>query len=158
MGETMLLKEAYKTVSTLPAWGGTDPYNINLPAFNYGQEGRYTLKFGLFSSTGNPHADLNPGNNLATFELVLNDSIDLKVLDVYPSHNSQSSLFYYGTDRVVSTFANLGNMSVENISISYQVYNSQYELEVDNTCLIPVMHPSDTASVSYTHLTLPTTR
>ena len=147
--QTMLLKEAYKTVSTLPAWGGTDPYNINLPDFNYAQEGRYTLKFGLFSSTGNPHADLNPWNNLATYELVLNDSIDLKVLDVYPSHNSQASLFSYGTDRVISTFSNLGNRSVENISVSYQVYNSQYELEVDDTCLIPVMHPSDIASCTF---------
>ena len=96
---------------------------MNLPAFNYGQEGRYLLKFGLFSSTGNPYADLNPSNNLASFEIVLDDSIDLKVTDVYPSHNSQSSQFYYGTDRVVSTFENLGNMSVENITVSYSVYN-----------------------------------
>ena len=38
-----------------PAWGGTDPYNINLPAFNHDEEGRYLLKYGLFSSTGNPY-------------------------------------------------------------------------------------------------------
>ena len=68
---------------------------------------------------------------------------------MYPSHNAQASLFYYGTDRVVSTFANLGNMSVENISVSYQVYNSQYDLEVDDTCLIPVMHPSDIATCTF---------
>jgi len=147
--ETMMLKEAYKTVETLPAWGGYDPYNINLPAFNYGQEGRYMLKFGLFGSTGNPYADLNEGNNLATFEIVLNDSIDLKVTDVYPSHNAQSSQFYYGTERVVSTFANLGNMSVENITVSYQVYNTQYELEVEDSCEIAVMHPSDTETCTF---------
>ena len=147
--DTMMLDEAYKTVSNLPAWGGTDPYNINLPAFNHDEEGRYLLKYGLFSSTGNPYGDLNPWNNLASFELVLNDSIDLKVLDVYPSHSQQSSQFYYGTDRVISTFANHGNMTVENVSVSYQVYNSQYELEVDETCLLPLMHPSDTATCSF---------
>ena len=149
LNETMMLKEAYKTVETLPAWGGYDPYNMNLPAFNYGQEGRYLLKFGLFSSTGNPYADLNPSNNLASFEIVLDDSIDLKVTDVYPSHNSQSSQFYYGTDRVVSTFENLGNMSVENITVSYSVYNTQYDLEVEDSCEIPVMHPSDTATCTF---------
>ncbi len=147
--ETMMLKEAYKTVENLPAWGGYDPYNINLPAFNYGQEGRYMLKFGLFSSTGNPHADLNPSNNLAAYEIVLNDSIDLKVMDVYPSHNIQSSQFYYGNDRVISTFANLGNMSVENITVSYQVYNTQYELEVEDSCDIAVMHPSETETCTF---------
>ena len=147
--ETMMLKEAYKTVENLPAWGGYDPYNINLPAFNYGQEGRYMLKFGLFSSTGNPHADLNPSNNLAAYEIVLNDSIDLKVMDVYPSHNAQSSQFYYGNDRVISTVANLGNMSVENITVSYQVYNTQYELEVEDSCDIAVMHPSETETCTF---------
>ena len=147
--ETMMLKEAYKTVENLPAWGGYDPYNINLPAFNYGQEGRYMLKFGLFSSIGNPHADLNPSNNLASYEIVLNDSIDLKVMDVYPSHNVQSSQFYYGNDRVISTFANLGNMSVENITVSYQVYNTQYELEVEDSCDIAVMHPSETETCTF---------
>ena len=147
--ETMMLKEAYKSVENLPAWGGYDPYNINLPAFNYGQEGRYMLKFGLFSSTGNPHADLNPSNNLAAYEIVLNDSIDLKVMEVYPSHNAQSSQFYYGNDRVISTFANLGNMSVENITVSYQVYNTQYELEVEDSCDIAVMHPSETETCTF---------
>lgn len=149
INETMMLKEAYKTVETLPAWGGYDPYNMNLPAFSYGQEGRYLLKFGLFGSTGNPYGDLNPSNNLASFEIVLDDSIDLKVTDVYPSHNAQSSEFYYGIDRVVSTFENLGNMSVENITVSYSVYNTQYELEVEDICEIPVMHPGDTATCTF---------
>ena len=149
INETMMLKEAYKTVETLPAWGGYDPYNMNLPAFSYGEEGRYLLKFGLFGSTGNPYGDLNPSNNLASFEIVLDDSIDLKVTDVYPSHNAQSSEFYYGIDRVVSTFENLGNMSVENITVSYSVYNTQYELEVEDICEIPVMHPGDTATCTF---------
>ena len=146
---TVMLKEAFRTIETLPAWGGYDPFNINLPEFSYGQEGRYLLKYGLFGSTGNPYADLNPNNNLATYNLVLNDSIDLKVIDVYPSHDAQASLFYYGSDRVVATFANLGNMSVENVSISFEVYNPQYELEVDENCLVPVMHPAGSATCQF---------
>ena len=40
-------------------------------------------------------------------------------------------------------------MSVENITVSYQVYNTQYELEVEDSCDIAVMHPSDTASCTF---------
>ena len=149
MDDTIMLKEAYKTVSNLPAWGGYDPFNINLPAFNYGQQGHYILKYGLFSSTGNPYADLNDNNNLATFHIVLNDSIDLKVTDVYPSHGQQSQVFYYGTDRVVSTVANLGNMTVYNISAAFEVYNQQYELEVQNNCNIDVLHPASSATCTF---------
>ena len=137
--DTTMLKEAYKTVANLPAWA-EPTYNINLPAFNFDQEGRFLLKYGLFSSTGNPYADLNPSNNLASFEIVLNDSIDLKVVDVYPSHSAQSSLFYYGTDRSSRPTPTLATCRWRHLGL-YQVYNSQYDLEVDGTCLIPVMHP-----------------
>ncbi len=146
---TMMLKEAYRTVDNLPAWGGYDSYNLNLPAFSHGQEGRYMLLFGLFSSTGNPYGDLNPTNNLASVEIVLDDSLDLKVVDVHPSHNSESDQFYYGNERVVSTFVNLGNTTVENITVSFQVYNSQYNLEVEDSCDIPLMHPGDSVSCTF---------
>ena len=61
---TMMLKEAYRTVDNLPAWGGYDSYNLNLPAFSHGQEGRYMLLFGLFSSTGNPYGTSTPPTTL----------------------------------------------------------------------------------------------
>jgi len=147
--ETMMLKEAYKTVTTLPAWGGYDPLNINLPAFSFGQQGHYVLKYGLFSSSGNPYGDLNPDNNFATFEIVLNNSIDLRVTDVYPSHSNQGTVFYYGTDRVVAAFENLGNMSVENITVSFNVYNQQFDLEVEDTCDIPLMNPGSAATCEF---------
>ena len=146
---TMMLKEAYRTVDNLPAWGGYDPYNLNLPAFTHGQEGRYMLKFGLFGSSGNPYGDLNPANDLASFEIVLDDTVDLKIVDVYPSHNSESEQFYYGTERVVSIFANLGNTTVENITVSFGVYDTVYNLEVEDSCDIPFMHPGETASCNF---------
>ena len=43
----------------------------------------------------------------------------------------------------------LGNMSVENITVSYQVYNTQYELEVEDSCDIAVMHPSETETCTF---------
>ena len=147
--ETMLLKEAYRSVSNLPAWGGPSPFNMNLPDFSFNQEGRFLLKHGLFNSTGNPHSDLNPNNNLATFEVVLNDSIDLKITNVYPSHSAQSSSFYYGTERVVAEIANVGNTTVESVTASFQVYDQQYELEVSDSCDIDIMHPGATETCRF---------
>ena len=80
---------------------------------------------------------------------MLDDSLDLKVVDVHPSHNSESDQFYYGNERVVSTFVNLGNTTVENITVSFQVYNSQYNLEVEDSCDIPLMHPGDSVSCTF---------
>ena len=40
-------------------------------------------------------------------------------------------------------------MSVENITVSYQVYNTQYELEVEDSCDIAVMHPSETETCTF---------
>lgn len=149
LDETMLLKEAYRSVSNLPAWGGPSPFNMILPDFSFNQEGRFLLKHGLFNSTGNPHSDLNQNNNLATYELVLNDSIDLKITNVYPSHSAESGSFYYGTDRVVAEIANLGNTTVASITASFQVYDQQYELEVSDSCDIDVMHPGATVACSF---------
>jgi hypothetical protein len=145
----VLLKERYRSVTTLPAWSGPSPFNLNLPVFNFNQEGRFLLKFGLFNSSGNPYGDLNGNNNVASFEIVLNDSIDLKVLDVYPSHSAQAMVFYYGTDRVVAEISNPGNRTVTNATASFEVYDQQYELEVTDSCDLPVMHPGDTVLCTF---------
>ena len=146
---TMMLTEAYRTVSNLPAWGGYDPLNVNLPAFSYAEQGNYLLKYGLFSSTGTPYSDLNVHNNIATFPIVINDSIDVRVSDVYPSHGAAFSEFYFGTDRVVAEFENLGNMTVRNMTASFNVYNQQYESEVEDTCEILILHPGQTTTCDF---------
>lgn len=144
--ETVKLKEGYRTVSNLPAWGGVDVLNLNLPNLTFEQEGRFLLKYGLFGSTGNPSGDLNAFNNFATYELVFNDSLDLKIDDVYPSHDRTSSQFYFGTDRVVVEISNQGNTTVEGTTLDFDVYDQQYELEVADTCDLPTMHPGAVAT------------
>lgn len=156
--ETMMLREAYRNISTLAAWGGMTPFNINLPAFSFNQEGEYIMKWGVFSSTGNPHGDLNPSNNIASTSLVLDDSIDLQVVDVYPSHNSQASTFYYGTDRVKADILNQGNMSIDNVTAAFEVYDEQFQLEVQDSCDIAMLHPGESATCSFNLTTTGTSR
>jgi hypothetical protein len=147
LAETVKLKEGYRTIS-MTGWGGIDPLNVNLPNLTFEQEGRFLLKYGLFGSTGNTNADLNAFNNLASFELVFNDSLDLKINDVYPSHDRTSSQFYFGTDRVVVEISNDGNMTVDGTTLNFEVYDQQYELEVQDACEIPTMYPGSTTTCS----------
>lgn len=147
--DTTMLSESYRTVSNLPAWGGASPFNLDMPTFNFNTEGRFLLKIGLFNSSGNPYADLNGNNNIAEFEIVLNNSIDLKVMDVYPSHSNQALVFYYGTDRVVSEIRNNGNQTVNDINISFTVYNAQFDLEVEDYCDIDTLYPGQTTVCTF---------
>jgi len=150
LDQTVMFNQDYRTVtwSGPEAWDGFSPFNIDLPAFTHSEEGRFLLKYGLFNSTGNPSGDLNAFNDLAEFEIVLNDSIDLRINDVYPSHDSQGSLFYFGTERVVVEVSNPGNTTVEGATLNFEVYDQQYELEVADQCDLPTLHPGQATSCS----------
>jgi hypothetical protein len=150
LDQTEMFNQDYRTVtwSGPEAWDGFSPFNLDLPAFTHSEEGRFLLKYGLFNSTGNPSGDLNAFNDLAEFEIVLNDSIDLKIDDVYPSHDRQGSLFYFGTERVVVEVSNPGNTTVEGATLNFEVYDQQYELEVADQCDLPTLHPGQATSCS----------
>ena len=147
--ETSLLKESYISVTNLPSWGGFSDFNINLPSMNYTQEGRYILKWGAFNTTGTIYADMNVQNNLAQVEIVLDDSHDIVVSDIYPSHNNLATEYYYGTDRVHSVISNNGNISVVNMTVLFEVYSPQFDLEVEESCEVPVLWPGDSTTCVY---------
>ena len=141
--DTILLKEAYQNVTDLPAWGGFPSFNRNLPAMSYSQEGEFILKWGVFESVGSPYADMNTYDNVAQMTLIVDDSIDLEVSDLYPSHDNQGTSFYYGVDRVHSVITNQGNMSVYNVTAEFEVYSPQFALEVESECEIDALLPGE---------------
>ena len=147
--ETILLKEAYRNVTTLFAWGGFTPFDETLPAMSYSQEGEFVLKWGVFESVGTPYADMNTQDNIAQITLIVDDSIDLQVSDLYPSHDNQGTSFYYGTDRVHSVITNQGNMTVSNVIAEFEVYSPQFELEVELECAIDELLPGESTTCMF---------
>jgi len=139
----VMLKEAYTNVTDLPAWGGFSPFNRTLPTMSYSQEGTFILKWGVFTSVGSPYADMNTNDNIAQITLVIDDTIDLQVSDLYPSHNSQDTTFYFGSERVHSVISNQGNMTVSDVTAQFEVYNPQFEIEVEGECEIDELLPGD---------------
>ena len=91
-----------------PSVGRLRPIECEPSSVLLRRTGKLSAKVRLFSSTGTPYSDLNVHNDIATFPIVINDSIDVRVSDVYPSHGAAFSEFYFGTDRVVAEFENLG--------------------------------------------------
>lgn len=140
----VLLDQAYRNVTNLPNWGGLEAFYQPLPSLNHGTEGTFLLKWGVFSSIGTPHGDKNTDDNLATSVLVFNNSLDLEVMNVHPSHSESATTFYYGNDRLTAEIRNKGNITVESIDVVLTVLSPQFQTEVDETCLVDQLHPGET--------------
>ena len=111
-----LVATANQSVTTLPAGGYEQPYTISLPALNYSVPGRYIFEFGLIDSASAFNGDLNDYNDLAEVEIVLDNTLDLRIASMYPSHNPSSPNYYYGEDMLSVDVENIGNFTVEGFS------------------------------------------
>lgn len=154
----VLLDQAYRNVTTLPNWGGLEAFNQALPSLNHGTEGTFLLKWGVFSSIGTPHGDKNIEDNLASSVLVFNNSLDLEVMNVYPSHSASATTFYYGTERLTAEIRNNGNITVDDIAVTLEVLSPQFLTEVDETCQVDQLHPGETTTCLFPMTTTGTSR
>jgi len=147
---TQMLKTQFKNVTNLPNWGGLDVYTVQLPTFNYSEEGTYVLKFGMISSTGTPYGDQNTYNDLVTIPVVIDDTIDVGIIDWHPSHDPEDTLYYYGSERVHSDVGNFGNKTIENLVINFDIFNgNNFQIEQSASCTIPALHPGDSETCVY---------
>ena len=117
-----LVATANQSVTTLPAGGYAQPYTISLPALNYSVPGRYIFEFGLIESLSAFNGDLNDYNDLAEIEIVLDNTLDLRIASMYPSHNPSSPDYYYGESMLSVDVENIGNFTVEDFSITFEMF------------------------------------
>ena len=138
-----MVDEAYTNVTNLPSWGGQSPFTRELPPMNNSAEGEFTLKWGLFNSTGTPYGDLDESNDLTSTGVVFDDTIDLQATSMTPSHDATSMIYFYGDTMVTSTVSNIGNKSVDMVSVAFQVYDSIGEVEYEASCALYAFHPGE---------------
>ena len=141
--KSTMLSESYTNVSNLPSWGGVSPFSRSMPEFNHSSQGTFTLVWGLFNSTGTPYADLNPTNDLSEIIIVIDDTIDLQATSMVPGHDPLSSDYYYGEDMVHSTITNKGNLTIQTVIVSFQVYDPIGEVEQETQCVLTNFKPSE---------------
>jgi hypothetical protein len=144
-----LVATANQSVTTLPAGGYERPYTISLPALNYSVPGRYIFEFGLIDSASAFNGDLNDYNDLAEVEIVLDNTLDLRIASMYPSHNPSSPNYYYGEDMLSVDVENIGNFTVEDFSITFEMFDAVGESEYLQTCEIDKLGPSESSTCMF---------
>ena len=144
-----LVATANQSVTTLPAGGYEQPYTIALPALNYSVPGRYIFEFGLIDSASAFDGDLNDYNDLAQVEIVLDNTLDLRIASMYPSHNPSSPNYYYGEDMLSVDVENIGNFTVEDISITFEMFDAVGESEYLQRCSIDKLAPAESSTCRF---------
>jgi len=128
--------------SDLPNWGESS-FTRSMPALNYSEEGRYTMIFGLLSSSGNPVGDMNSYNDLGSVEILFDDTVDLQVTEMYPRFAPTSSVYFYGNDSVAVVISNLGNKTVYEPLVRFTIMDLVNEIESEEECRPEIIVPSD---------------
>ena len=121
--------------SDLPTWSDAS-FTRYLPPLNHSTEGRYTMEFGVMSSSGTPNGDLNSYNNLQSIEVVFDDTIDLEISSMEPAFrlNQSDPTYYFGNDSLVVHIANNGNLSVANPTVTFLILDAFDVTEYEETC------------------------
>lgn len=140
---TTTLKESSTTFTNMPDWQNAQ-IKRDLPVLNYENEGRYVLEWGVLSSSGTPQGDMNDYNDLARTTIVFDNSIDLVVDSMFPTHSSGSSNYYYGEDSVKVIVANIGNVTIANTTLDLYVFSMIMGVDASLTCSIEDLKPDQT--------------
>ena len=144
-----LVASANQSVTNLPSGGYEQAFTTGLPALNYSIPGRYIFQFGLIDSASAYNGDLNDYNDLAQVEIVLDNTLDLRIASMYPSHNPSSPNYYYGEDMLSIDVENIGNFTVENIVVTFEMFDAVGESEFLDSCTIDKLNPSEASTCMF---------
>ena len=106
-------------------------------------QGNYTLKFGYFNFTGHPYDDLISENNLASMEIIIDDTVDLALLSMNPVNAGITNEYLYGDEMVEVMVENRGNITVDNVSVDLEVIDFDGSSIYSSSCPLNTMEPND---------------
>ena len=139
-----LLSQANHTIAMNSTIGIGKQLSEQIPALTYSSEGRYILKYGLLNTSGS--IDMIPSNNLASMDVIFDDTIDLVVESMHPLHDPTSSNLYYGNQSFQVTFGNDGYVSIYNPNNEFRLEWLNGTTAESQSCEIPVIHPGESES------------
>ena len=144
-----LVSNATRSVTNLPSGGYEQPFTTALPALNYSLPGRFIFEFGLMSSSGAYDGDLNGFNDLTQIEIVLDNTLDLRIASMYPSHDQSSPSYYYGENMISAKIENIGNFTILDTKVTFEMFDAQGESEHIEFCDIDSLGPSQFTTCTF---------
>ena len=147
------ISDSFTNYSSFPTDGYYKSFTILFPDFQHNDTGEFLLKYGMFSSFGSPNNDMINENNLRQEHIIINDEIDLVINQLSPSHNPSSPEYYFGDNMAKAILQNSGNKSVNNLTVSMQIFNAVNELQTSDNCSIEVIHPGNSMTCYFDILT-----
>ena len=145
----ILVNNATRSVTNLPSGGYEQPFTTALPALNHSTPGRFIFEFGLISSSSSYNGDLNAFNNLAQIEIVLDNTLDLRIASMYPSHDQTSPSYYYGESMITAKIENIGNFTILDTKVTFEMFDAQGESEHLEVCDIDILGPSQFTTCTF---------
>ena len=139
--QTEMVNQNYVFEENYPKFSFYKEFTMDLPTFNHSEDGRFTLIYGIFNSTGNPFSDLYESNNLNSISIIINTEFDISIDSVYPSHNPSSPNYFYGLDMITVQVSNNANMTVNNVQLELQL-SAFGSNSVSQICIISIILPN----------------
>jgi len=138
-----LLGESYINFTSFPSSGFYKSFSKTLPSFSHNETGIFVLRYGIFSSEGDPNSDMYTNNNLNEILININDDLDLRVVSFHPTHNPSSLTYYYGEDMVTTEITSYGNKTVDDVTVLLEIKNSDGVTIGDDTCQSGTVKPNE---------------
>ena len=149
-----LVATSNQSITNLPSGGYEQGFTMALPAINYSIPGRYIFQFGLIDSASSYNGDLNDYNDLAEVEIVLDNTLDLRIASMYPSHNPSSPDYYFGADMLSVDIENKGNFTAENFIVTFEMFDALGESEYIDSCTIDRLNPAESSTCMFDLVTV----
>ena len=141
--DSQKIDSSYENLTSFPKYSYYASFTVILPEINLSSQGQFTLKYGFFSSSGNPYSDIISNNNIASIEIIVDDTIDLALISMEPRNTGVTNEYIYGTNMVDVSVANIGNVTVENVSVNLEVLDYNGISIYSSICIIDFMAPND---------------
>ena len=139
--KSQMITESYIYADDYPKQSFYKSFTMSLPIFTHNQDGRFSLTYGIFYSTGNPFGDMYDSNNLNTLEIVIDTEFDVSVDAIFPSHNPSSVNYLYGQSMISVEISNNGNMTAENINLELEITDGGNNVDTQ-LCFISAIVPN----------------
>ena len=120
-------------------------FEVDLPPLNSQLEGTFWMEYGLMNNS----QDYNEYDNLGQTIVIFDDSVDISIIGITPKYEPESVDYHIGEGSINVEIINLGNHSIEDVTVLFKEMNNDALLGTVQTCSGLNLHPSETGNCTF---------